>query len=287
MSAFKKLSKSDIFLVPYIANKQWEITSGSNYYTLYEGQNITGSFSLNSSPTTSLGEYKQLVYSSINHLFYQNYSSSLLNTHSLASSLYYESASSYRPTSSYFIYNENSGLMKDYPIIANYSIKVLSFSKDVVGTKIKENTFRFYYNQEVTIDDGIGNLIDTSKNIPIGNIFYGHGLIVITDQAYQAGMFENAYTASFQSEHIIYEKVIRCNIKEHEMNCSYNPSLRQYRSSDSSSIHDFATGSLFQPYFTTIGFYNDNHDLLMVAKVAQPIPLSQFTDTNIIVKIDV
>jgi hypothetical protein len=60
---------------------------------------------------------------------------------------------------------------------------------------------------------------------------------------------------------------------------------KQYSIADS-TVKDFATGSFFQPYVTTIGLYNDNNDLLMVAKLGKPIALSSDTDMTFIVKYD-
>jgi hypothetical protein len=117
MSAFKKLSKSDVTAVPYAANKQWSLDycsypTSSEHITIYKGTNVTGSFSFDSDPITE-GQYERLVYNQINHLYYQNYTASL-NTSSLANSFYYESASQQRPTSSYFIYNDDPTLIKNY-----------------------------------------------------------------------------------------------------------------------------------------------------------------------------
>ena len=50
--------------------------------------------------------------------------------------------------------------------------------------------------------------------------------------------------------------------------------------------YDFATGSYFSPYVTTVGMYNDDHELLAVGKLSQPLPTSQTTDTTILVNID-
>jgi len=52
------------------------------------------------------------------------------------------------------------------------------------------------------------------------------------------------------------------------------------------TVKDFATGSAFQPYVTTIGLYNDNNELLMVAKLGKPIALSSDTDMTFIVRYD-
>ena len=49
----------------------------------------------------------------------------------------------------------------------------------------------------------------------------------------------------------------------------------------------FASGSDFTPYATMVGFYNDSNDLLMVAKFAQPIPISPDTDTNFLIRMDI
>jgi len=46
------------------------------------------------------------------------------------------------------------------------------------------------------------------------------------------------------------------------------------------------TGSDFSPYVTTIGLYNENQELLAVAKLAQPLPTSQTTDTTILINLD-
>ena len=49
---------------------------------------------------------------------------------------------------------------------------------------------------------------------------------------------------------------------------------------------DFATGSFFSPYITTVGLYNDNFELLAVGKLAKPIQTSRTTDMTILINID-
>ena len=51
-------------------------------------------------------------------------------------------------------------------------------------------------------------------------------------------------------------------------------------------MRDFATGSDFMPYVTTVGIYNDNNELLLVGKFAQPIQMSSVTDTTFVVRYD-
>lgn len=95
--------------------------------------------------------------------------------------------------------------------------------------------------------------------------------------------FQNtsSFDILFLNEHIIYEKIIKCTVKDYEFNLSYNPTL-----SKSGSLKCFATASDFHPYVTTVGLYNDNNDLLAVAKFGQPIPVSQDTDTTYLIKLD-
>lgn len=196
MSSFKKLSKSDVTVVPYSANKQWNLSycplpQNDANVVIYKGTNVTGSFNPETDPQT-WDTYERLLYSQINHLFYQTYSSSL-DTASLANSFNYESASQQRPTSSYFVYNDNPRLIKNFPTgsDSNYcypttfsgSIRVLAINQNTYGNKLLPYTFNLSSSVYNITDDGYGNLYDSSTHV--GNIFYAHGLVVITNQDYQ------------------------------------------------------------------------------------------------------
>jgi hypothetical protein len=126
-----------------------------------------------------------------------------------------------------------------------------------------------------------------------------------------SGLFSGSFQLLFKNEHFVYENEVRCVVKESEFNLSYNPTLlvsgSQYitpiSSSASGSIYTltgslnstlkfFATGSTlpsgsyFTPYATTIGLYNDNNELLAVAKFGKPILMSPYTDMTFIVRYD-
>lgn len=116
----------------------------------------------------------------------------------------------------------------------------------------------------------------------------------------------NITQVKFKNNHVIYENFIKCTIKDYEYNLSYNPTLLSgsqgvltpYSSSVSSSVvyvtpsdnygilKDFTTGSDFSPYVSCIGLYNDAGDLLAVAKMAAPMPLSANTYTTFLIKYD-
>jgi len=221
MSSFKKLSSSDVTVVPYVANKQWDLDfcaypTDESYITIYKGTKLTSSFNPDTDPQNipqfadpvTEGQYERLVYDSMNHLFYQSYSGSLLNTSSLANSLFYESASQQRRTQSYFNYNENPALIKNFPSGANEGIRVIAVNQNIFGSQVLPYHFRISSSAYDVIDDGKGNLYDivgyfTSSyvlsdyvsggyfydilqgSIHIGNIFYSQGLGIITNQDYQ------------------------------------------------------------------------------------------------------
>lgn len=122
----------------------------------------------------------------------------------------------------------------------------------------------------------------------------------------------NINNITFKNSYKIYEQNILCKIKDYEFNTSYNPTLSTgsvgyifevssswitgsnlpsnytgtYYVYPDNELKSFATASYFSPYVTTIGFYNDSNQLLAIAKMAQPVPLSNETDTTFIVKLD-
>jgi hypothetical protein len=133
----------------------------------------------------------------------------------------------------------------------------------------------------------------------------------------------NLTEVKFKNNHVVYENFIKCTIKDYEFNLSYNPTLLsgsqallipitgsidkdgnivkfndkvfyEIYGSNFGILKDFVTGSIissdgtssFSPYVTTIGLYNDEQDLLAVAKMAVPMPISDTTDMTFLVKFD-
>jgi hypothetical protein len=88
---------------------------------------------------------------------------------------------------------------------------------------------------------------------------------------------------SFKNRYTVYENELVCTIEQNEFNMSQNPTIT---TDTSGSLRDFATGSDFQPYVTTIGLYNEANELLIVGKLAQPTLLSTKTDTTFVIRYD-
>lgn len=217
MSSFKRLNQSDVFVLPYTANKQYRFPSESfaaNGIHMFTGEKITGRFDPENEVKVQ-GEYKRLMYDTVNQLFYQEYSGSLLNTQSLAQSNYYESASIYRPTGSY----DNIRIWNDralqYPSGTGDHVKIISIPKRFYGQSIKRGTLVLSSSVFHLTDDKRGNIVDASllqgdfnedysndfflfagdDAGPIGNIYYSQGLVVITSP-YYAALFDDPESCS-------------------------------------------------------------------------------------------
>jgi len=137
----------------------------------------------------------------------------------------------------------------------------------------------------------------------VGNIFYQNGLVTITHPRYNSilntpgiGEMEigdsffvgntNLNLLKFQGSHLIFENEYQCTVDEFEFNSTTNISARKYRTRQTEDLANFATGSLFSPYVTTIGLYNENNELLVVGKLGQPVRMSNETDTTFVLRWD-
>ncbi len=125
----------------------------------------------------------------------------------------------------------------------------------------------------------------------VGNVFYNHGLVVLTSQRTQyynsldgTKPLLSDVTLSFQNTHTIIEHEYNCHIKEREYGFTMNPTI--ISESKFNTIENFVTGSEFSPYVTTIGLYDDNARLLAVGKLSRPIKKSNDYDTTFVVAFD-
>ena len=94
------------------------------------------------------------------------------------------------------------------------------------------------------------------------------------------------YKVQFQGSHLIYEHEYQCTIDEHEFNDTLNITARKIQSTNSTELADFTTGSLFKPYITTVGLYDEDGELLVVGKLGRPVRASDETDTTIVLRWD-
>lgn len=319
MSVFKPFITSDVLVSPFEVNKSFtfrgdsELTSSNVEIDRYIGENITSSLWISgSNPTGQINiQDKILVYNSIKELYYSNYLTSPLGSPAGTASFNPDGTITgpvYTPN----YYNYLATTLPSYRYIPTGSgdiIGVISIPSNLFGEYLKPTSIYLQSGSIILHDDGLGNLLH--ELIKVGDVIYEHGIITITNntigltwnefnQTWDETNFiwnnDNIFiinefvttpylTCSFESTVTIYESQYKCTLRQNEFNFSQNPTLIS-GSLNSGIIYDFATGSYFTPYITTVGMYNNNYELIAVAKLSQPLPTSAVTDTTILVNLD-
>ena len=315
MSAFKPFTTADVILSPFKVNKSFSFKgiaelTGSGI-DIFEGENtLPLAFNIASDSTGYIApQDKFLVYRSIRELYYYNYlensDGSPINTASfnddgtITGLPYTPNAYNYLPNT----------LLADryFPTGSGNVIGVVSIPSNKYGENLKPGTVTLSNGTSSLSDDGEGNLITGS--LKVGDIIYSHGMIILTSDGipqqdgygyitYGTGSYgvsdstfiqsfinSTNISCSFDSTLTIYESQYKCTLRENEFNFSQNPTLIS-GSSNSGILYDFATGSYFTPYITSIGLYNNDKELLAIAKLSQPLRISDTTDTSIIINLD-
>jgi hypothetical protein len=243
--SYKTLNSNDITLTSYIANKPWEVTNttlSQNGVNIFIGENLplsrTSLYDSKQDQKTSNQESRRLIYESIKHLYYENYTSGSLTGTFFNSSSYFNyeqstlasgsgvstfrniptiTGSAFNPLnpSSYegAIYDISSSLYDEITFDPDKGSKivVISVDQEVMGSGLTPNTVYISGSGYYLRDDGEGNIYNyrseanyarynsaiysqdiylelINSNAPqleyVGNIFYSHGLIVITNSDY-------------------------------------------------------------------------------------------------------
>jgi len=316
MSAFKQFTSKDIIVSPLTVHK---LSSGisNNTVTQFSGSNllsnVTGTFPVESlsgdgvfGVTTSSAA---LVFSSIKQLFYSNYLSKANNedglpitglNSNLGTASFNVDSTIKGPiyTPAYLNYPTSMNERRYFPTQSGAKIAVATVKTKGFGDFIKPGSVTPKFTIDgggatTFTDNGEGEIVDGDGNV-YGNIFYHQGIGVYTGISGSGAGNGKLTFNSWQSSYKIYETQYKCTIRSNEFNYSLNPSLllaslsgqNKILESGSSKYRDFVTGSDFTPYVTTVGLYNNDNELMAVAKLAQPLETSTTTDTTILINID-
>ena len=290
---------------------------GRNYNISNSGYNISSGFVY----TSSLGN----IYNSAKHLYYTNFltqsTGDNATTQSVTPGATREDDYFFGPIVAPRFENYLQSTLEQkrfFPTASNSTITTLAIPQKLFGEGIVPYTFRFEYTTSnatfptglLIEDDGEGNLIsssitssggDLNTDLVVGQIFYNQGTAVFTTGSnngsplagigkYSSGPDLENMRFQFSSSITIYEQQYKCTILENEFGYSTNPSLLKNNGSSGSynvEYYDYVTSSFFEPYVTCVGLYNENTELVAVGKLSFPLPISQFTDTTIIVNYDV
>ena len=308
MSVFKPFITSDVIVSPFEVNKSFafstvNFTDSNVGIERYYGVNITSSLWVSGSNITGQNTSQDtiLIYRSIKELYYSNYISGSDGSPAGTASFNPDgtiTGPAYTPNYYNYLY-DTLPANRFIPTGSNDQIGVISIPSNLFGEYLKPGSV-FLESEYGTIlaDDGNGSLTSgsldlngnyISSDVKYGDIIYEHGVVTITyDPSNLIDLFintDNGYSMSFDSTLTIFETQYKCTIRENEFNFSTNPTQIS-GSSNSGVLYSFATGSFFTPYATTVGLYDNDYNLLAVAKLAQPLPLSSVTDTSILVNLD-
>jgi hypothetical protein len=295
----KEIPKSDVIVRPLKVYKEW--TLDENDISPIFGENGVGTLVDLDNDAISNGFNKKVVYASIKSQFYTNPATASLLTE-VGRRISYAST------------NER---------ILENNIAVFSIPQIYYGEGIKVGTVELEDEQlgRTYTDDGYSNLIDSGSNIK-GNIFYDRGLVVVAKDIV-SGSVLSQFTLNFRSTKTIYENEIFISVLESEFNYSQNPSAltedggvvnthivqrpgsirpgdlvtASFYNAGTKIINDeFSyyednvsldqTGSFLAPYITTIGLYDNELNMVAVAKLPQPIKSTPDYPVNFIIRFD-
>lgn len=282
----KVITSDNHIIRPFRVNKTWTV------YYVYSGSNDpTSSVSIDvadappsdwntwstSNSQNDGGIYTQPLYSSVQHTFYTGSNSSGLNYIPLGTR-----NKQFYPTGSQFY--------------------VINIRQRSYGESIRQNSFALSGAGNTTIyDDGNGHLVSSATpNVIVGNIFYQSGVAVVqqdtgsqalTEFVVSGGLYLDVgdpVTVQYQSIHTIYEHKIVCTLDPNEFNFSTNPTLRSTGSIDSDPMPrvEMVFSGTLEPYWTTLGLYNDVGEMVAIAKVPKPVKRAIDTQQTIIVRLD-
>ena len=300
MSYLKSLTSKDVIVTPFKVYKTFNYTGNPPNYSDSGAFQVTGANAPYPLTNGGIGTGSAtLVYHSIKQLYFSNYLqdpfSGQVSNAATVSINPDGTIIGPRSTTNYINNIQSIDELRKFPTqssgVGNTGkILVVSIPQKLFGERIKPGTIRNKLNPAEVYDDGQGNF--NAGSVTTGSIIYDAGLIILTGINGNLGTTSGAGNLEWESTTTIYETQYKCTIRANEFNYSLNPSLitdygqDNIISSGSSTYKGFVTGSDFSPYVTTVGLYDDEQNLLAVAKLAQPLPTSQTTDTTILINLD-
>ena len=222
---------------------------------------------------------------------------------------------------SLFIFEDPDGTELTANLIPYESGSAIDIENAIFKIELQEIFYLIKIDVETSFISWLG-VFDVNGNLKvspviIGNVFYSHGIITITRDTDTAriGMLDEDWQLNYQSTNTIYENEILLVVDEDEFNTSTNPSAvnfvnlqnveytTSFEGTKRTSKYDAATikpeflayeysssidqtGSFIAPYVTTIGLYDENMDMVAVAKLATPIKSTPDLPVNFLVRID-
>ena len=283
----KEIPKSDIVVRPIKVYKEWTLDK-NDINPIFAKSGSFGNYD-EEIEEKSYGISKQALFRSIKAQFYRNSATASVLT--------------------------EVGRRKSYASTdertLNNQLAVLPIPQVYYGEGVKPGSVVLQDNttSKTYVDDSYSNLLDSGSNIA-GNIFYDRGLVVLTRDVVSGSMLYD-FTLNYRSTKTIFENEVFISVLENEFNVSQNPSAVDYdpdgtigkiklhsftSSLDTTKKGGFAdyeysssldrTGSYLAPFITTIGLYDEQLNMVAVAKLPQPIKSLPDYPVNFIIRFD-
>jgi hypothetical protein len=289
---FKEIPKSDIVTRPFKVYKEWIIDEEDTDISILYG--VSSSFGAFDPDTDDLSG---VIYRSIQSQFYRNSATASILTE-------VGRRKSYAST-------DERNLESEFGLISIPQYKY--------GEGIKVGTVKFTDNNngKVYLDDGYSNLV--SGSTICGNIMYDRGFVILTKDTPSGSLTD--FRIEYNSTQTIYENEIFISVLENEFNFSqnrtalidadyetgslithgqysYSPhysqsytNLRSAKVNPLFSEYDVSssidpTGSYLAPFITTIGLYDNELNMVAVAKLARPMKSLPDYPLNFIIRFD-
>ena len=212
-------------------------------------------------------------------------------------------------------YNSETGNRNTYKLRRPYTrqlhntANVISIPQQFYGEYIEPHSFRLTDDATdgtfILQDDGRGNIYDVAfsssyaskspnaKNSGsvVGNIFYNLGVFTITETASFDGtnnysdVTSGNYSVKYQGVHEIRTYEWTCEALPNELNQTQNETI--FKPNTGGKLKNNLTGSEGFPTFVTeVGLYDDDEDLVGIAKISKAIPKSKKIPMRFYVRMD-
>lgn len=288
---FKEIPKSDIVIRPFKVYKEWIVDEEDTSVEILYGK--SGSFGAFNEGDDISG----IFYRSIEAQFYRNSATASILTE-------VGRRKSYAST--------NERILEDeFALIAIPQLKYGEGIK-VGSVKLTDNI-----KNKVYVDDGYSNLV--SGSTICGNILYDRGFVILTKETPSGSLTD--FRIEFNATQTIYENELFLSVLENEFNTSQNPTSlvnveyqsgsiltkgeKSYSNAYTQSFTNLVTakvnplfneyafsssvdptGSYLAPYITTIGLYDNEMNMVAVAKLARPMKSYPDYPLNFIIRFD-
>lgn len=150
------------------------------------------------------------------------------------------------------------------------SSQILMIPNCLIGSEIKKGSFTLESpNGRKFYDDGYGGIY--SGTILYGSIFYEYGIVLFGENTtYSTFGSTNSLTCSFSATNNIPTNIYICKAPKSMLNHSNNPSF-----SILSGTKNEITTKYPKVFLTSVGLYDENYELVGMAKLANPILLEE------------